>query len=280
MLGKRKFAALGHVVFEVVMVLVALAFIYPILLMVINSVKPFGEVVSDAIALPKTLRFENYSEVLDKMHYVNLFVNNLVVTSIGIVGIVAFSSLAAYILDRRRTRYTRLVYNLLIIPMLIPFQTFMITLLKAMTLVHLSGSTWGLGIQYWGFGVPMAVFVYFNFMTTIPKELDESASIDGATTFRTFCSIIFPMLQTITATVIVLDVMWIWNDFLLPLLMVNGRPETKTLVLAAYNFVGQFNTQWHYAMTAMVMTVAPSVLIFILLQRYIVKGVVAGAIKA
>lgn len=280
MSGQRKSSTFGRVVFEVFMVLVALAFIYPILLMVINSVKPFGEVVSDAIALPKQLRFVNYSEVLDKMHYVNLFMNNLVITTIGIVGIVVLSSLAAYILDRRRTRYTRLVYNLLIIPMLIPFQTFMITLLKAMTVVHLAGSTWGLGIQYWGFGVPMAVFVYYNFMTTIPRELDESAGMDGASTFRTFRSIIFPMLQTITTTIVVLDVMWIWNDFLLPLLMVNGRPETKTLVLAAYNFVGQFNTQWHYAMTAMVVTVLPSVVIFILLQRYIVKGVVAGAIKA
>jgi len=261
------------------MILLALLYIYPIFLMFLNSLKPFGEVVSDVIALPKAATFQNYADVVKRMQYFQLFSNNVIITAIGVTGIVALASLAAYVLDRRRTRYAKLAYLLIITPMLIPFQTFMITLLKVMTVAHLAGSTWGLGIQYWGFGVPMAVFIYFNFMNTIPRELDESALIDGATTFRTFRSIIFPMLKTITATVVVLDVMWIWNDFLLPLLMVNGRPETKTLVLSAYTFVGQFNTQWHYAMTAMVLTVLPSIVIFIALQRNIVQGVVAGAIK-
>lgn len=116
-------------------------------------------------------------------------------------------------------------------------------------------------------------------MKTIPREIDESAMIDGATTFQTFMRVIFPMLKPITVTVIVLDVMWIWNDFLLPLLMVNSSEKTKTLVLAAYTFVGQYNTQWHFAMTAMVLAVVPSIIFFILLQKHIVKGVVAGAVK-
>ena len=116
-------------------------------------------------------------------------------------------------------------------------------------------------------------------MKTVPREIDESAVIDGASTFRTFRSIIFPLLQPVTATVIVLDVMWIWNDFLLPLLMVNGSPKTRTLVLAAYNFVGQLNTKWHYALAAMVLALLPSVVFFIFLQKYIVEGVVAGSIK-
>ena len=137
----------------------------------------------------------------------------------------------------------------------------------------------GLGIQYWGFGIPMAVFIFYNFMKTIPKELDESAQIDGASTMRTFISVIFPLLKSVTVTVLVLDVMWIWNDFLLPLLMVNASNTTKTLVLAAYTFVGQMNTQWQYAMTGMVLAVFPSILVFIFLQKYIVEGVVAGAVK-
>ena len=163
--------------------------------------------------------------------------------------------------------------------MLIPFQTIMITLLKSMNVIHLAGSKIGLGIQYWGFGIPMATFIFFNFMKTIPKELDESAKIDGASTFRTYRSIIFPLLKSVTVTVTVLDVMWIWNDFLLPLLMVNSNNKTKTLVLAAYTFVGQMNTKWNYALTAMVLTVVPSIIVFILLQKYIVEGVVAGAVK-
>jgi raffinose/stachyose/melibiose transport system permease protein len=265
--------------YPALMLIFALVYIYPVLLMAFNSLKPFKEVLTSVLALPKVIAPENYGYVIEKMEYFRLFINNLVITVIGIAGIVLFSAMAAYILDRRKTRATRLIHAVIITPMLIPFQTIMITLLKAMNVIGLSGSTWGLGIQYWGFGVPMATFIYYNFMKTVPKEIDESATIDGAPTFLTFRWIIFPLLKPVTATVIVLDVMWIWNDFLLPLLMVNGSPKTKTLVLAAYNFVGQLNTKWHYALAAMVTAVLPSVLFFILLQKYIVEGVVAGSIK-
>jgi raffinose/stachyose/melibiose transport system permease protein len=155
----------------------------------------------------------------------------------------------------------------------------MITLLKAMNVAGLSGSTWGLGVQYWGFGIPLAVFIYVNFMRTIPKEIDESVMIDGGTILQTYAYVIFPLLKPVSVTVIVLNVMWIWNDFLLPLLMVNSAPKTKTLVLAAYTFVGQFNTQWHYAMSAMVLAIMPSIVLFVFLQKYIVEGVIAGAVK-
>lgn len=258
---------------------IAALYIYPVFLMISNSLKPLREVIIDAIALPSRLALENYAHVINRMKYWNLFRNNLIITAVGIIGIVIFSSIAAYIIDRTRNQYTKLIHFLIITPMLIPFQTFMITLLKTMNGFGLSGSLLGLGIQYWGFGIPMATFIYANFMQTVPKEIDESAVIDGASTLQTFTRVIFPILKPITITVIVLDVMWIWNDFLLPLLMVNSTDKTRTLVLAAYTFVGQYNTQWHYAMAAMVLEVVPSVVFFILLQKHIVKGVIAGAIK-
>lgn len=278
-MNKKRIPKMSNLAFEGFMIIVALVYIYPIYLMLINSLKPFGEVVTDVISLPSKLEFENYKYVIDKMDYGRLFMNNLFITTTGIVGIVIFSSIAAYIMDRRKTRYTAFANLVIITPMLIPFQTIMITLLKVMNVIKLTGSTWGLGIQYWGFGIPMATFIYYNFMQTIPKELDESAKIDGASTLKTYILVIFPLLKSVTATVVVLDIMWIWNDFLLPLLMVNNSPKTKTLVLAAYTFVGQFNTQWHYAMTAMVLAVLPSIIFFILLQRHVVEGVVAGAVK-
>lgn len=268
-----------HSVFLVVIVLLACLYIYPVFLMVNNSLKPFKEILTNVLALPSHLEWANYSYVVEKMEYFRLFFNNVVITLIGIAGIVAFSSMAAYILDRRQTRVTKALHTFIITPMLIPFQTIMITLLKFMNIIRLNGTTWGLGVQYWGFGIPMATFIYFNFMKSIPAEIDESAMIDGATTFQTYLWIIFPLLKTVTATVVVLDVMWIWNDFLLPLLMVNSSPSSKTLVLAAYNFVGALNTKWHYALAAMVLAILPSVIVFVFLQRYIVDGVVAGAIK-
>ncbi len=204
-----------------VMIQAACFYIYPVFLMFVNSVKPFGEIVSDTIAFPTQMAWENYGYVIDKIDYFKLFANNVIIT---VTGIVAFSSVAAYILDRRKNRYSRIAYTIIITPMLIPFQTIMITLLKSMNVLHLSGSKLGLGVQYWGFGIPMATFI-------------------------------FPLLKSVTVTVIVLDAM------------------------AAYTFVGQMNTKWHYAMTAMVLAVVSSILIFIFLQKYIVDGVVAGAVK-
>ena len=267
------------VILEVIIVIIGLVYIYPVFLMFMNSVKPFREVVMDVIALPSKIEWKNYSYVMDKMNYWSLFLNNVIITVVGIAGIVFFSSFTAYIIERRPNRYTKFIHTLIITPMLIPFQSIMITLLKVMNVLHLSGSIWGLGIQYWGFGIPMATFIYCNFLHTIPKEIDESAKIDGASTIRTFFSVIFPLLKNVTITVIVLDVMWIWNDFLLPLLMVNSSAKTKTLVLSAYTFVGQFNTQWQYAMASMVLAIVPSIIVFILLQKYIIEGVVAGAVK-
>ncbi|MDR0598953.1 MAG: carbohydrate ABC transporter permease [Treponema sp.] len=266
-------------VLMVVITAAALVYIYPVFLMLINSFKPFGEVVSSAISLPKKWAAENYAFVFTKMNYGKLFFNTLLITVIGILGIVFFSALAAYIIQRRKNRFTAFARLFIIVPMLIPFQTIMITLLKTMNVFHLAGSRVGLGVQYWGFGIAMAMFIYYNFMSTVPKELDESSYIDGAGTFRTFAQIIFPLLKSVTSTIVVLDVMWIWNDFLLPLLMVNRSNDTKTLVLQAYTFVGQFNTEWHYAMTAMVLTVLPSIVFFVAFQKNIISGVVAGAVK-
>lgn len=269
----------GKIILEVVLVILSLLFLYPLFLTIINSLKSFSEVMTDVIALPKHLTFSNYSYVWKFINYPRLFLNNFIITGVGLLGIVFISSIAAYKLARTKTRWSGVIYFLCIMPMLIPFQSIMLTVLQTAKNLHLSESTWGLGLLYWGFGAPLAVFIYHGFVKGIPTEIDESATIDGASGFRLFFSVIFPLLKSVTTTIVIIDVMWIWNDFLLPLLMVNGSPDTKTLTLAAYTFVGQYTSDWQYAMTAMVMAVLPSIVVFIFLQKYIVKGVVAGAVK-
>ncbi|MEK3713952.1 MULTISPECIES: carbohydrate ABC transporter permease [unclassified Paenibacillus] len=269
----------GKIILEVILVLLSLLFLYPLFLTIINSLKSFGEVMTDVIALPQKLTFSNYAYVWEFINYPRLFLNNFIITGVGLLGIVFISSIAAYKLARTKTRWSGVLYFLCIMPMLIPFQSIMLTVLQTAKNLNLSESTWGLGLLYWGFGAPLAVFIYHGFVKGIPTEIDESATIDGASGFRLFFSVIFPLLKSVTTTIVIIDVMWIWNDFLLPLLMVNGSPETKTLTLAAYTFVGQYTSDWQYAMTAMVMAVLPSIVVFIFLQKYIVKGVVAGAVK-
>ncbi|WP_435168641.1 carbohydrate ABC transporter permease [Paenibacillus glycanilyticus] len=269
----------GRITLEVVIVLLSLLFLYPLFLAINNSFKSFGEVMRDVIALPTKLSFGNYEHVWNVINYPKLFLNNFVITGLGLVGIILVSSIAAYKLARTKSKWSGLIYMLCIMPMLIPFQSIMLTVLKLSQKLYITESTWGLGLLYWGFGAPLAVFIYHGFVKGIPKEIDESATIDGASGFRLFFSVIFPLLKSVTTTIVIIDVMWIWNDFLLPLLMVNGSPDTKTLTLAAYTFVGQYTSDWQYAMTAMVMAVLPSIVVFIFLQKYIVKGVVAGAVK-
>ncbi|MCE5188783.1 MAG: carbohydrate ABC transporter permease [Eubacteriales bacterium] len=278
--GRNKRTKLANTILQILLLFVSAVYFYPIILMCINAVKSRREMALSVLTLPKKIIWSNIAYVFNDIDYLTLFRNTMVVTVIGVVGIVSISSIAAYMLSRRSTtRYAKVTRAVLIAPMLIPFQTFMVTLLKVMMGLHLTGSIWGLGIQYWGFGVPMAVFIYYNFMKTVPKEIDESAKIDGASTLRSFVSIIFPLLRPVTITIIVLNVMWIWNDFVLPLLMVNSRSSTRTLVLGAYGYIGQFVTQWDYALCAMAMAAIPSIIVFLILQKYIVDGVVAGSIK-
>ena len=272
-------AKTGRLILEIVMIILSLLFLYPLILAIINSFKSFSEVMIDVIAMPQQFNLDNYAYVWKYINYPRLFINNTIITVIGLVGIILFSSVAAYKLSRTNSKWSNTIYLLCIVPMLIPFQSIMLTVLQLAKSLHLSDSTWGLGILYWGFGAPLAIFIYHGFVKGIPREIDESATIDGASGFKLFFLVIFPLLQSVTTTIIIIDVMWIWNDFLLPLLMVNGSPATKTLTLAAYTFVGQYTSDWQYAMTAMVMAVLPSIIVFVLLQKYIVRGVVAGAVK-
>ncbi|MDP1510527.1 carbohydrate ABC transporter permease [Paenibacillus sp. CMAA1739] len=268
-----------RILLEAGMIVLSLLFLYPLFLAINNSFKSFAEVMTDVIALPKQLSLDNYVYVWKFIDYPRLFLNNTIITLLGLAGIVLISSIAAYKLARTKSKWSSAIYMLCIMPMLIPFQSIMLTVLRLAKDLNLADSTWGLGLLYWGFGAPLAVFIYHGFVKGIPVEIDESAKIDGASGFRLFFSVIFPLLKSVTATIVIIDVMWIWNDFLLPLLMVNGSPSTKTLTLAAYTFVGQYTSDWQYAMTAMVMAVLPSIIVFIFLQKYIVKGVVAGAVK-
>lgn len=275
----QKRGIVGKIALEVILVLCSLLFLYPLFLAINNSFKSFGEVMRDVIALPEKLMLDNYAYVWKFIDYPRLFTNNVVITVLGLAGIIFVSSIAAYKLARTKSRMSILIYMLCIMPMLIPFQSIMLSVVQLANTLNLSQSTVGLGLLYWGFGAPLAVFIYHGFVKGIPREIDESATIDGASGFRLYFSVIFPLLKSVTTTIIIIDVMWIWNDFLLPLLMVNSSPSTKTLTLAAYTFVGQYTSDWQYAMTAMVMAVLPSIIVFMFLQKYIVKGVVAGAVK-
>ncbi|MDR0731966.1 MAG: carbohydrate ABC transporter permease [Treponema sp.] len=263
----------------VILAIVALAYLYPLFLVIINSVKSYVEITENVIAFPKTIILSNYSETWKIMDYPPLFFNTLIATIVGVTGTVLISAMAGYKLSRTKTKYSWVLFIILIAPMMIPFHSFMIALVKVARTMKLTRTSWGLGILYWGLGASLALFMYHGFVKTVPIELDDCARIDGASPWRTFFQVIFPLLQPVTVSVIVINAMWMWNDFLLPLLILSGSKKFYTLQLAAYNFFGLYKVEWNYAMAAVILTLTPAVIFYLVLQKHIIKGMVAGAVK-
>jgi raffinose/stachyose/melibiose transport system permease protein len=263
----------------IVLTILAIAYLYPLFLVIINSFKKFEEITSNVIALPKSINFENFINAWTIMDYPRLFLNTLIATVIGSAGIVLLSSMAGYKLSRTKAAYSMIFFILLIAPMMIPFHSFMIALVRVARTLSLTRSPWGLGVIYWGLGAPLSVFLYHGFVKSVPHEIEESALIDGASPLKVFFALIFPLLQPVTVSVIVINVMWIWNDFLLPLLVLGGSKDSATLQLAAYNFFGLYKIEWNYAMAGVLLTIIPAIILYLALQKYIIKGMIAGAIK-
>lgn len=266
-------------VLYIFLILFLLIYLSPLVLVVLNAFKRYDEIMTDVLALPQQFTFENIQVVFENMKYPAAFLNTLIVTVVGTLGIVVFGSMAGYKMARVKTRYSKICFMLCITPMMIPFQSFMITLVKIAVGLNLTNSVWGLSTIYWGLGTPMAIFLYQGFSKGIPTEIEECAILDGCSQFRLFTSIIFPLLKSTTASVIVVNAMWLWNDFLLPLLIIGGSKNNKTLQLAAYGFMGQYKMEWQNIMAAAILIIIPALIIYLVFQKHIIKGMVAGAVK-
>ena len=275
----RKSGKIKNHLLEGTLIILALLAVYPLFLVISNSVKSYSEVMSEVVALPHGLHFENYLQVIDLMNYPKLFLNTVIVTGLGVIGVVLLSSTAGYKLSRTKTNYSWFTFLLCVGAVIIPFQTIMISLVKIAKMLGLLNQIYGAAIMYWGLGCPFTIFLYHGFVKTIPLELDECAIIDGCSELRMFFQIIFPLLKPVTVTVIIMNVMWFWNDFLFPLLILGSNSAHFTLQLAAYQFFGMYKSEWHYAMASVVLIVTPAIIVFIALQKYIIKGMVAGAVK-
>ncbi|OKP67384.1 sugar ABC transporter permease [Paenibacillus helianthi] len=256
----------------------ALISFFPIYLAIINSVKTQGEMFSSFLALPTKLHFENYSQAFDKINLLHSTLNSVIVSVIGIGGIIFCAALAGYKLSRTSGRLSAAIFSLFIASMLVPFHSIMIPLTRMAKALHVSGSTYGLALIYIGLGVNMAIFLYHGFVKSIPRELEEAARIDGCGEFQTFFRIIFPLLLPITVTIAILDFLWIWNDFLLPLLMLTDSNK-YTLILSTNTLFGEYNKEWSLILAALVLTALPVIVIYGFFQKFIMQGIAEGAIK-
>lgn len=272
-------ATLRSVLSLVVLVIVAGAALFPIYMALINSVKTDGEIMRNILALPSTPVFANYATAFEQTHFLRSVWNTVVVVAVALSGIVLLAAMAGYKLSRTRSVLSGVLFGIFVMSMLIPFHSIMITLMKVARALHVQGSTVGLGLIYVGLGVPMAVFLYHGFVKSVPKELDEAAEIDGCGEFRFFAVVVMPLVMPITVTVIILNTLWMWNDFLLPLLMITDTAR-YTVLLSTNMLFGQYNNNdWSAILATLVLAMLPMITLFLLLQKYVMQGIVEGAIK-
>jgi len=272
-------AAARGAVSLVVLIIVAGAALFPIYMALINSVKTDGEIMSSILALPSTPVFANYATAFERTHFLRSVWNTVVVVAVALSGIVLLAAMAGYKLSRTRGVLSGVLFGAFVMSMLIPFHSIMITLTRVSRVLHVQGSTVGLGLIYIGLGVPMAVFLYHGFVKSVPRELDEAAEIDGCGEFRFFAVVVMPLVMPITVTVIILNTLWMWNDFLLPLLMITDT-ERYTVLLSTNMLFGQYNNNdWSAILATLVLAMLPMITLFLLLQKHVMQGIVEGAIK-
>ncbi|KRF03638.1 sugar ABC transporter permease [Paenibacillus sp. Soil766] len=252
--------------------------LFPIYMGLLNSVKTQSEMLTNILSFPADFQFSNYASAFEKIHFVRSLSNTIQIAVVGLFGIIGCASLAGYKLSRTKGKLSAFLFGLFILSMLIPFHSVMITLVKISRELHIQGSIYGLGIIYIGLGVSMAIFLYHGFVKSIPRDLDEAAVIDGCGEYKLFFTVIFPLLLPVTATIAILNLLWIWNDFLLPLLILTDS-DRYTLLLSTNMLFGEYSNDWSNILAALLLAMLPVIIFYLFLQKYILNGIAEGAIK-
>lgn len=269
----------SDVLVNLLYVLIGCAMLLPIYYLVVTTFKTPSEASLHPLGLPMNLTLDNYKHALDAMHYPRALKNNLIITLSSVALLVVFASMAAFAIARSRRKALKVMYNIFMVGLIVPFQIAIIPLYKIIAGLHLMNTLPGVVmIDVFCINLPLSVFLIRGFINTVPRELEEAAAIDGCGTFHTFWAIIFPLLKPIISTVAILDALAIWNDFMTPLLFLQS-PHKAVLLQEVYKNVGPFSTNWTTFFPMLVLSVLPMVLFFLVMQRQITSGVVAGAVK-
>lgn len=285
-MGKRK---LAMTIVTVITILLFLLSMFPLFIVLINSAKASLEIITNPIAMPVRWGqlIDNVTEIWSKptIRYASSVFASVLITSISLITIALFSAMAAWVLVRTKSKVSTFIFLLFVAGLIIPFQVVMFPLVELFRMVwdvtgiRLLRSYQGMILAYIGFGAPLSVFMFHGFIKSIPLEIEEAATIDGCSKLQTFFLIIVPILKPIFVTVIILNGIWIWNDFLLPSLILGIGNDIQTIPLAIAGFAGSFVKKWDLIMTAVLMAALPVIIGFIIAQKHIIKGMVSGSIK-
>ena len=263
-------------ILEILMIIVSLVVFIPILIIVFGSFKTSAEAIKVNILPPTRWHFDNYLFVINRGGIGNAMKNSLLITFISVVLIVLMSILCAFVLARRKGRFSAVIYNLILMGMIAPMQ--LITTFGLLKLLNLMGTYAGVIMIFCATQIPWSVYMLIGFVKGIPKEMDEAAFIDGANPFQMIFIIIMPILRPVIATITVVFSMSVWNDIMIPLFFLNTS-QKWTMPLTVYNFFGQYSSDWNYVFADLVLTALPVVILYLFLQKYVVSGMTSGAVK-
>ena len=268
---------IGRKITFIVGSILALAYVFPFFLVFVNSLKLKPDILANPLSIPTSITWDNFNQALTKMNFFRSLTNSIIITVLSVSLLVIFSSMLAYYLARTKNNFSKYIFLILVASMIVPFQALMIPFMARFAQFVSWNNRGALIFFYIGFGVALSTFLYHGFISNIPTEIDEAASIDGASDMVAFWKIIFPMMRPITATVAIINALWIWNDFLLPRLVLTN--ETQTLPLSTYLFYGQYSIEYGQAMAGLLLAVIPIIIFYLALQRQFIAGISAGAVK-
>lgn len=277
-------------VLEIITILLFLLFMVPFVVVILNSGKTSGEIMNSAFGAPKNFfgqLADNVSRIFNNptTDYIGAFVDSLIITLVSLVIIVVFSSMAAWVITRNKNKISNFIYMMFVSAMVIPFQVVMFPLVQWFKIISdatgikMLSSYTGIFFAYLGFGAPLSIFILSGFIKTVPLSLEEAATIDGCSQPGIFFRIVYPLLLPVIVTVLILNGIWIWNDYLLPLLLLGPSGVIQTIPLAVTAFVGAFVKQWDLILTSALLAMLPIIILFIFAQKYIMKGMVEGSVK-
>jgi raffinose/stachyose/melibiose transport system permease protein len=265
-------------ILELVLILIVLGFLYPFYTVISMALKTAQEAITAPLSFPKTLYFKNFVTVWRLMNFQSVFINSVFLTGLSLGGLVIFAGMCAFAIVRMNNKMYKTLYYIFISGIMIPFYMTLSPLIKLMKDLGFMNSIIGVALAYMGRGLPFAIFLYVGFIRGIPNEIMESAVIDGCPVAKLYWKIVFPIMKPVTATLIILDALWIWNDFLFPLLTLT-QETNRTIPLSQYRFYGMYSTQYELAFSAYLIGMLPLIVLYIFLQKHIIKGIVAGAVK-
>lgn len=272
-----------------VAIVFALVILFPFYLVLINSAKESANIIIDPIGIPEKWMnlFSNIKKVInnEQYNYWAAFRSSIFITVASLFLLILFASMAAWRMCRSNKKWASVLLMIFVASMIVPFQSVMFPVLSVyrdisnFTGIRLLQSYTGIIFAYVGFGGPMAIFMLHGFVKKIPYELEEAAYIDGASSERIFFQIVLPLLRPIQVTIVILDGVWFWNDYLLPSLLLGQSGKIRTLPVAIASFIGSYVKQWDMILTAALMSMLPMIILFLVAQKQIVKGMVDGAVK-